>query len=131
MIDYSNEVFNTVATHLRSLYPDLQVVGEYVESPAQFPTVTLDEIYNVPVHMDSAATNKYARVIYRSQIFCNGVGKRQRARDIYDSLDRILMGVGLVARTYSTTPAIYNSEIYCITATHEGVIGKDGVIYRN
>ena len=131
MIDYSNEVFNTVAKDLRSLYSDLQVVGEYVETPAQFPTVTLDEIHNVPVHMDSAATNKYARVIYRSQIFCNGVGKRQRARDIYDSLDRILMGVGLVAKTYSTTPAIYNSEIYCITATHEGVIGEDGVIYRN
>ena len=131
MIDYSNEVFNTVAKDLRSLYSDLQVVGEYVETPAQFPTVTLDEIYNVPVHLDSGATNKYARVMYRSQIFCNGVGKRQRARDIYDSLDRILMGVGLVAKTYSTTPAIYNSEIYCITATHEGVIGEDGVIYRN
>ena len=131
MINFSNEVFNTAATNLRSLYSDIQVVGEYVETPAQFPTVTLDEISNVPVHMDSAATNKYARVIYRSQIFCNGVGKRQRARDIYDSLDRILMGVGLVAKTYSTTPAIYNSEIYCITATHEGVIGEDGVIYRN
>lgn len=131
MIDYSNEIFNTAATSLRSLYPGIQVVGEYVESPAQFPTVTLDEIQNLPVHLDSAATNKYARVVYRSQIFCNGEGKRQRARAIYDSLDQILMGVGLFAKTYTTTPAIYNSEIYCITATHEGVIGKDGVIYRN
>lgn len=131
MIEYSNEVFNAVAIHLRSLYPSIKIVGEYVESPAQFPTVTLDEIQNVPVHLDSATTNKYARVIYRSQIFCNGEGKRKRAREIYDSLDRILMRVGLVAKTYSTTPAIYNSEIYCITATHEGVIGKDGIIYRN
>lgn len=131
MIDYSNEIFNTAATSLRSLYPGIQVVGEYVESPAQFPAVTLDEIQNLPVHLDSAATNKYARVVYRSQIFCNGEGKRQRARAIYDSLDQILMGVGLFAKTYTTTPAIYNSEIYCITATHEGVIGKDGVIYRN
>lgn len=131
MIDFSNELFNTAATNLRSLYSGIQVVGEYVESPAKFPTVTLDEIQNVPVHLDSAATNKYARVVYRSQIFCNGDGKRQKARDIYNSLDQILMSVGLVAKTYSTTPAIYNSEIYCITATHEGVIGEDGVIYRN
>lgn len=131
MINFSNEVFDTVAKNLRSLYPGIKVVGEYVESPAEFPTVTLDEIHNVPVHMDSAATNKYARVIYRSQIFCNGVGKRNRAREIYDSLDRILMSVGFVAKTYSTTPAIYNSEIYCITVTHEGVIGEDGTIYRN
>lgn len=131
MIDFSNELFNTAATNLRSLYSGIQVVGEYVESPAKFPTVTLDEIQNVPVHLDSAAANKYARVVYRSQIFCNGDGKRQKARDIYNSLDQILMSVGLVAKTYSTTPAIYNSEIYCITATHEGVIGEDGVIYRN
>jgi hypothetical protein len=131
MIDYSNEVFNTAAKDLRSLYPGVQVVGEYVETPAQFPTVTLDEIQNVPVHLDSGATNKYARVVYRSQIFCNGEGKRQKARMIYDSLDQILMAVGLFAKTYTTTPAIYNSEIYCITATHEGVIGEDGTIYRN
>jgi hypothetical protein len=131
VIDFSNEVFNTAAKDLRSLYPGIQVVGEYVETPAQFPTVTLDEIQNVPVHLDSGATNKYARVVYRSQIFCNGEGKRQKARMIYDSLDQILMGVGLFAKTYTTTPAIYNSEIYCITATHEGVIGEDGTIYRN
>ena len=131
MIDYSNEIFNTAATSLRSLYPGIQVVGEYVETPAKFPTVTLDEIQNVPVHLDSAATNKYARVTYRSQVFCNGEAKRQKAREVYSSLDQILMGVGLFAKSYTTTPAIYNSEIYCITATHEGVIGEDGVIYRN
>lgn len=131
MIDYSNEVFSVVAKDLRSLYSGIQIIGEYVEIPAQFPTVTLDEITNVPVHMDSGDTNKYARVVYRCQVFCNGTGKRQKARSIYDTVDRILMGVGLYAKSYTTTPAIYNSEIYCITATYEGVMGEDGVIYRN
>ena len=131
MIDYSNEVFSVVAKDLRSLYSDIQVIGEYVETPAQFPTVTLDEVNNVPVHLDSGKTNDYARVLYRCQVFCNGVGKRQKARAIYDTVDQILMGLGLFAKSYTTTPAIYNSEIYCITATYECVIGKDGVIYRN
>ena len=131
MIDRSNEVFNTVAKYLRSLYSNIQVIGEYVETPAQFPTVTLDEIQNVPVYLDSGVNNKFARVVYRCQVFCNGTGKRQKARAIYDSLDRSLMGIGLFAKTYTTTPAIYNSEIYCITATYECVIGEDGTIYRN
>ena len=131
MIDYSNEVFSMVAKDLRSLYLNIQVVGENVDSPAKFPAVTIDEIQNVPVHLDSGVTNKYARVVYRSQIFCNGEGKRQKAREIYKILDQTLMSVGLFAKTYTTTPAIYNSEIYCITATHEGVIGNDGTIYRN
>lgn len=131
MIDKSNEIFNTVAKNLRSFYTGVQVVGEYVETPAKFPTVTLDEIQNVPVHLDSAKTNKYARIVYRSQVFCNGEGKRKRAREIFDSLDQTLMGMGLIMKTYTTTPTIYNSEVYCITATHEGVIGADGTIYRN
>lgn len=130
MIDCSNEIFNTVAKDLRSLYSKITVVGEYVEVPAKFPTVTLDEISNIPTHLDSATINKYAKVIYRSQVFVNGEGKRKRAREIFDSLDRKLMELGLTMKTYTTTPAIYNSEVYCITATHEGVIGADGTIYR-
>lgn len=130
MIDVSNEIFDTVAKDLRSLYKGITVVGEYVEVPAKFPTVTLDEISNVPTHLDSATVNKYAKVSYRSQIFVNGNGKRKKAREIFDSLDRKLMELGLMMKTYTTTPAIYNSEVYCITATHEGVVGSDGMIYR-
>lgn len=130
MIDYSNEIFNAVAVNLRSLYSDIRVVGEYVETPAKFPTVTLDEIQNIPVHLDSAPENKYARVVYRSQIFCNGNGKRSKAREIFDSLDRELMKLGLYVKSYTTTPVIYNAEVYSITATHEGVIGADGTVYR-
>lgn len=130
MIDVSNEIFNTAAKNLRSLYSEITVIGEYVDVPSKFPTVTLDEISNVPVHLDSAVINKYARVTYRSQTFCNGNGKRKRAREIFNSLDQKLMELGLQMKTCSTTPAVYNSEVYCITATHEGVIGTDGTIYR-
>ena len=63
MIDVSNEIFNTVAKDLRSLYSGITVVGEYVEVPAKFPTVTLDEISNTPTHLDSATINKYTKVI--------------------------------------------------------------------
>lgn len=130
MIDVSNEIFNTVAKDLRSLYSKITVVGEYVDIPSKFPTVTLDEISNVPVHLDSATINKYTRVTYRSQVFCNGNGKRKQAREIFNSLDQKLMELGLQMKTYTTTPAIYNSEVYCITATHEGVIDSNGTIYR-
>jgi hypothetical protein len=130
MLDFSNEIFDTVAKDLRSLYKGITVVGEYVESPAKFPTVTVDEISNIPEHLDSAMTNKYAKVIYRSQIFCNGNGKRKKAREILDSLDKKLMEIGFTMKTYTTTPTIYNSDVYCITTTHEGVVGADGMIYR-
>ena len=130
MIDFSNEIFTAVATDLRSTYEGIKVVGEYVSSPTLFPTVTIDEISNVPTHLDSGELPKYAEVQYRVQIFCNGTGKRAKARDIYGNVARKLSLLGLVGVTYTTTPAIYNSEIYCITGTFRGVLGRDGVIYR-
>ena len=132
MIDYSNEIFNAVAVDLRSLYPGIRVVGEYVASPTEFPTVTVDEISNIPDYLDSAGQSKYARVQYRAQVFTNKEGgKRAQARQIFASLDVKMQSLGLFCKTYTTTPAIYNSEIYSITATYEGVIDRNGVIYRS
>lgn len=132
MIDFSNEIFNAVAKHLRSLYKGIQVKGEYVATPAKFPTVTIDEISNVPAELDSAKTNKYADVVYRVQVFSNKAnGKRAEAREIYKSVDGKMMEIGFFAKSYTSTPTIYNSEVYTITATYGGVIGSDGVIHRN
>lgn len=130
MIEFSTEIFNAVATDLRSAYEGIKVVGEYVASPTVFPTVTIDEIQNVPTHLDSAMLPKYAEVLYRVQVFCNGTGKRAAARNIYGTVAQRLSSLGLVGVSYTTTPAIYNSEVYCITGTFRGVIGQDGVIYR-
>ena len=130
IIDYSNEIFNAVATDLRSAYEGIKVVGEYVASPTVFPTVTIDETQNTPTHLDSAALPKYAEVVYRVQIFCNGSGKRAKARKIYGTVAERLSLLGLVGVTYTTTPAIYNSEVYCITGTFRGVVDRNGVIYR-
>ena len=132
MIDKSNEIFNVVAKHLRSLYKGIQVKGEYVKTPTKFPTVTIDEISNIPVHLDSAKVNKYAEVVYRVQVFSNSKdGKRAQAREIYNAIDNKLMEMGLFAKTYTSTPTIYNSEVYTITATFGGIIGENGVVYRN
>ena len=130
MIDFSNEIFNAVAKDLRSTYEGIKVVGEYVSSPTVFPTVTIDETQNIPVHMDSSAATKYAEVQYRVQIFCNGAGKRAAARKIYGTVARLLHSMGLIGVTYTTTPAIYNSEVYCITGTFRGVVDRNGTIYR-
>ena len=130
MIDFSNEIFNAVATDLRSAYEGIKVVGEYVASPTVFPTVTIDEIQNIPTSLDSSEQPKYASVVYRVQIFCNGSGKRAKAREIYGTVAQRLSSLGLVGITYTTTPAVYNSEVYCITGTFRGVIDRNGMIYR-
>lgn len=131
MIDVSNEIFTAVAKNLREAYKGVRVIGEYVATPPSFPCVTLDEIGNVPAHLDSAAHNKYAEVTYRVQVFSNkNGGKRSEAREIYNRVDRELQKLGLFGVTYSTLPDVYNSEIYQITATHRGVVSENGTVYR-
>ena len=131
MIDKANEIFTLVATKLREKYQGISVVGEYVDVPSKFPCVTFDETYNVPTNLDNAKFNKYARVQYRVQVFSNkDSGKKAEAREIYKSVDEILQEIGLLCTSYMTTPTIYNSSIYQITAIHSGTIDNKGYIYR-
>ena len=131
MIDYSNEIFNDAATVLRSAISNITVIGEYVSSPTSFPTVTIDEVDNRPVYRDSAKTEKYAAVKYRVQVFSNkSTGKRAEARNIFNVIDTRLNALGFVRKTYTTTPDVYNSSVYQITATYDAVISAEGVIYK-
>lgn len=132
MIDYSNEIFNDAATVLRNAVEGITVIGEYVSSPTSFPTVTIDEINNVPKHRDSEKAEKYATVRYRVQVFSNkSTGKRMEARNIFNVIATRFADLGFERKTYTTTPDVYNSSVYQITATFEAVIGADGVIYKN
>ena len=133
MIDFENEIFTAVATAVRAKHAGATVKGEYIRSPASFPTVALSEIDNVNVDalIDSSGEEKYAGLGYRLQVFSNKEGgKKSEAKAIFKTADDILCGMGFRRRAYSTTPEIYNSTIFSITATYEGIADVNGVIYR-
>lgn len=131
MIDKSNEIFNLVAKKLREDFKGIKVIGESIDVPSEFPTVTIDEIYNVPTDKDSKTLNDYAHVRYRVQVFSNSVnGKRSEARKIYSVIDEVLQGLNFQCKSMNTIPEIYNSKIYQITSSYEAVIRDDGVIFR-
>lgn len=132
MIDFANEIFNTVAVPVRAKHDGVKVIGEYTRQPSVFPTVTLDETRNVTVAKleDSSNEETYAGLTYRLQVFSNKTsGKKAEARAIFATADKVMLGLGFRRITYTTTPEIYESTIYSITATYEGVIDANGVIY--
>ncbi len=133
MIDFENEIFTAVATEVRSAHKGTKIKSEYVRSPAEFPTVALSEIENVNVTnlIDSSHKEKYAGLGYRLQVFSNKEGgKKAEAKAIFKTADTILCGMGFHRVSYSTTPEIYNSTIFSITATYEAIIDVNGVIYK-
>ena len=133
MIDYLNEIFNTLAQAVREAHEDIAVSGEYTRQPSRFPMVTLDETANVTASatIDSSDEEKYAALSYRLQVFSNKQsGKKAEARAIFASADAVMRGMGFRRMTYSTTPEIYESTIYSITATYEAVVDVYGVTYK-
>lgn len=133
MFDYTNEIFTAVAAVVRSNHKGTTVTGEYTRKPSTFPAVTLDEIENVVVGnlVDSSQEEKYAGVTYRLQVFSNKVGgKKSEAREIFATADRVMRGMGFRRISYTTTPEIYESTVYSITATYEAIVSADGVVYK-
>lgn len=133
MIDVNNEVFTNVATRVRDQHTGTTVTGEYTRMPSKFPTVTLDEIQNVVVDRleDSTNEEKFAGVTYRLQVFSNKqTGKKAEARAIFATADAEMRRMGFRRVTYTTTPEIYESTIYNITATYEAVVSAAGYVYK-
>ena len=133
MIDYLNEIFNTLATTVREAHSGVTVTGEYTRQPSKFPTVSLDETENVTVGAleDSSAAEKFSGLTYRLQVFSNKQsGKKAEARAIFATADKVMLGLGFRRITYTTTPEIYESTIYSITATYEAVVDIHGVLYK-
>ena len=133
MIDVNNEVFTNVATAVRNNHIATTVIGEYTRKPSKFPAVTLDETSNVMVDWleDSSNEEQFAGVTYRLQVFSNKEnGKRVEARAIFATADAEMRRMGFRRVTYTTTPEIYDSTVYEISSTYEGVVSASGYVYK-
>ena len=133
MIDVNNEVFTTVAKEVRDGHTGVTVVGENTRKPSKFPTVTIDESENVMVDRleDSSKEEKFAGVTYRLKVFSNKQsGKKAEARAIFATADAEMRRMGFHRVTFTTTPEIYESTIYQITATYEAVVSAAGYVYK-
>ena len=133
MIDHLNEVFTTVASDLRAEHAGITVTGEYTRNPSKFPAATIDEIENVMVSEleDSSDEEKFSGLTYRVQTFSNKQsGKKAEARAIFKTADASMRRMGFRRITYTTTPEIYESTIYSVTATYEAIADTHGVLYK-
>ena len=130
MIDVSNEIFNVVAAAVRAEHSPVAVIPENTSLPASFPCVAMDETYNADSQNDSSGEAKFVAVTYRVQVFCTGDGKRAKARAIFGTVADTMRGLNLMRKTYTTTPDVYNSSVYQITATFEADVRHDGMIFR-
>ena len=137
MIDCESDVFDTVAAELRSKHAGIFVAGEFVDSPAKFPAVTIVEADNrIFEQMRTRRIENAVRVMYEVQIFSNKAsGKKAEAKSIADTADGVFASLGFTRTMRSQVANLKDATIYRIVCRYEAVVGENGennyLIYQN
>jgi hypothetical protein len=134
VINIESEVFNAVATALRSEFTGIFVSGESVAAPSSFPAVTLVEQDNSTYQrsLDSSGSEKHAVVMYEANAYSNlGSGKKKQTRAIMAIIDDEMQDMGFV-RIGSSPAEVPNADktIYRMVARYRATVSKDKIIYR-
>lgn len=137
MIDIENDVFNEVATALRSAHAGVWVAGEFVDSPAKFPAVTIVESDNrIFERMRTRRIENAVRVMYEVQIYSNKAsGKKAEAKAIADTADGVFARLGFTRTMRSQVANLKDATIYRIVCRYEAIVGENGenkfLVYQN
>ena len=134
MIDIENDVFNAVATALRDEYTGITVVGEYVETPARFPAVTLVEADNRVARSwrTCEKMENAVNVMYELNVYSNkSSGKKAEAKKIASTADEVMASLGFMRDFREQVPNLKDSTIYRIVCRYSGMVipNDDGKFY--
>ena len=130
MIDIENIVIDTVATALKTeygtAYPKMEIKGESVDVPAEFPCITIEETANRTYTrtQDESLTEHQAIVNYTVNVFVNKTtGKKALAKKIANTVDLTMQGMKFTRTLRTPTPNVDRS-IYRLTMRYEAIVGQ-------
>lgn len=126
-----NYVHTKLKAALTEKFPKIAYSSEYVDTPAQFPAVTVVEIDNrVYQRMSTLELENFAEVTYECNIYSNKTsGKKSEAKAIADTLDTAFKHMGYTRRLKQPLPN-QDSRIYRILLRYEAVVGTDHIVYQ-
>ena len=133
MIDIENTVFNTVATKVREVFPDIFIAGEYVKSPPSFPAVSLVESDNSTrvETIDSGSNENHVNVMYEVNVYSNKTaGKKTECREILGLIDEEMLTMGFSRSALTPVPNEDDSTIYRMVGRYRAAVSSDHKIYR-
>ena len=133
MIDVENAVFNRVVVRVQEAFPDIFMTGEYVNSPASFPAVSLVETDNSTriETIDSGSNENHANVMYEVNVYSNKeTGKKSECKAIIALIDEEMLAMGFSRSTLTPVPNEYDSTIYRMVARYRAVVSSDLKISR-
>ena len=131
MINIENELFTIIADNLENKYQDIFVTSDIVNAPEKFPTVSILETNNKTSEntVDSSKDEKYSIVTYDINIYSNEKNAKSKCREIADTIDEQLIGLGFTRIFLQPIPNFDNS-IYRFTSRYSATVSKHKTIYK-
>ena len=120
MIDVESLIFSQVAEALRVAFPGIFVSGEYVDTPAKFPAVTIVESDNAIVQrMRTANIENAATLMYEVNVYSDKAsGKKSQCRSIMKFIDDMMYQRNFRRISLSPIPNLENATIYRLVARY-------------
>ena len=128
MIDIENDVFNAVENAVKAEFPTVYVTGEYDDSPASFPAVTIVEAdNNIVDSMRTDVVENAVSVMYEVNVYSNRAAARKtEAKAISNLIDNLLTGYGFTRMMRSQVPNLANAKVYRIVSRYRAYVGPNG-----
>lgn len=133
MIDIESEIFSKVSTAVRAAYPNIYMVGEYVNAPSKFPCVSLVEMDNQSYQRteDSGSSENHVSVMYELNVYSNkSVGKKSECKAIAALIDEQMLALGFARTMLQPIPNMDDATIYRMVGRYSAVISKNKTVYR-
>ncbi len=133
MIDIENQVFNQISKKLKDEFTNISVYGEYINAPAKFPAVMIEERANsVYINtQDSGDIENHALVVYEVNVYSNKkTGKKSECKAIFKVIDAEFADMGFTRVFTETIPNLNDASIYRMVGRYSALVSKNEKIYR-
>lgn len=133
MNDCESYIFDTVRKAVLSVYPDVSIASEYVQTPAKFPHISLWAHDNTPTIGKQTNGNREAvsTLAFTVNVYSNlRTRKKSEAKKIMELIDTEMYKLNCTRTSYLPVPNMMDTTIYRLTATYR--VDYDGVnLYRS
>ena len=137
MIDKEVELFNLCRNACNEAFGDGYVffLSSFVDRPASFPCVYMEQTNNVPTNLTENLEKEYAILNYQVDIYSNKTsGRKQEAKKIAKVIDDMMMKCNFVRTSmiHNYNPSegtvytndVHDENIYRLILRYEGIANE-------
>lgn len=133
MLDVEAAVFARVEGAVKEVFPDVHVMPSIVPSPPRFPCLAFYEADNRTYQESQLGDGQdhHISVMYTAEAFSvSEQGGKNQCKQILSVVDDVMRKMGF-QRTANMQIDNYDRTVSRRIARYTGVVGEDGVVYRN